>query len=127
MGKIRTLFEEEIGLPTPNLEAQEVRDHFQEMSEAKQDLSDATTANARAQKVAQKSGMNTEAAKLVQKLMKQDRAKSIEFLSHLFFYARTVNMWSQLDMFLDDQEAEVRDQTDQPSAKEERPLAAVTG
>lgn len=127
MGKIRTLFENEIGLPTPDLKEQDVRDHFREMGEAKQGLSDATTANARTQKTAQKDGINTEAAKLVQKLMKQDRGKSIEFLSHVFFYARTVNMWSQLDMFLDDQEAEVRGQTDQPNAKEERPLAAVTG
>ena len=126
MGKMRTLFEEEIGLPTPDLKAQDVRDHFRDMGEARQSLSDATTENARTQKTAQKSGMNTEAAKQVQKLMKQDRAKSIEFLSHLFFYARTVNMWSQLDMFLDDQEAGVRGQ-DQPSAKEERPVAAVTG
>ena len=126
MGKMRTLFEEEIGLPTPNLKAQDVRDRFRDMGEARQNLSDATTDNARTQKTAQKDGINTEAAKLVQKLMKQDRAKSIEFLSHVFFYARTVNMWSQLDMFLDDQEAVLRDQ-DQPSAKEQRPVAAVTG
>ncbi len=127
MGNLRTLFEEEIGLPTPDLKAQDVREHFREMGEARQNLSDATTENARTQKTAQKDGINTEAAKLVQKLMKQDRAKSIEFLSHVFFYARTVNMWSQLDMFLDDQEAEVRDQKDPPPAKEQRPVAVVTG
>lgn len=96
---MKAIFEDELGLDTPDVRASDVKRYLKEVSEAKQAIADAQMENARLQKAAKKAGINTEAIKILLKLQSQDKSKSKVYLSHLFYYARVANLWGQLDLF----------------------------